>query len=120
SPRLDLDLDLRRLLAPLREREHDREQSRVVARPRPRRVDLHGQRDPALERAVVDLQLLDDAAPRGRTAPPAPDPQLLLDRVDVNLVRIDAGELDDDRQLVRLAREEAVDLRPEAAPRTGE
>ena len=82
-------------------------------------VDVLAERDPALERAVLDLHLLVDAAraSRGR-APLAGDRRASRSAtVDVERCRVDAGELDDDRERRRVVGAVAVDLRPEAGRR---
>ena len=78
-------------------------------------VDVLGERDPALERAVLDLHLPVGTRPRprGRRARRAID-TVRSETTISTLLRVDAGELDDDRDSVGALGAEAVHVRPEA------
>ena len=93
------------------------EQALIVDRAGPLRVDVHGQSDAALERSVLDLeQVVGEAALRvDPVAPPGDHESTLVDG-DVHVGRVDPGELDNDRQLVRVVGADDVDARTEAAP----
>lgn len=83
-------------------------------------VDVLFQRDPALEAAVLDLRLLVDLSRYARACTIAGDRQrALLDR-ELERIAIDAGDLDDDDELGRVLRDEAVDRGPESVPDPGE
>src|SRR4051794_29816631 len=103
----------------LRQRQLDRQDAALVARLRAVRVDVVRQRDPALERAVLDLDLLVGRLPvHGRPAPLARNEQGALADLDPRVGRIDPGDLHDDDELVAGA--EAVDVRPDSLPRARE
>ena len=98
-----------------RDRQHDRQQAALVARGRARDVDVVGERDLALEGAVVELHLLVVAA--GRAWPAALAARRRARRGEATISKssaVDARELDDDRQLGGLVGAVAVDLRAEA------
>src|SRR5688572_32271960 len=77
------------------------------------------ERDPALEPAVLDLRLLVDLAVDARPPTLARDRQRPLCDTDLDRLRVDAGEFDDDDQLARIVGDEAVDRGPEAVPQAG-
>src|SRR4051794_23028681 len=80
-------LRLRRLL---RQRQLDRQDPALVARLRAVRVDVVRQRDPALERAVLDLDLLVGRLPvHGRPAPLARNEQVR----SPTSIRVSAGSI---------------------------
>ena len=73
------------------------------------------ERDAALEAAVLDLGLLVDLPADARPRSLARDRQRPVVHSELDRVRLDAGELDDDDQLMGLVGDEAVDGGPEAA-----
>ena len=85
------------------------------------RVDVLDEPHLPLERAVLDLHLLVGASRRLRPLALAGDhEQPLAADDDAHGARVDARQLDDDRQRVRLFGVEAVDVRPEPVARSGE
>ena len=62
------------------------------------------ERDPALEAAVLDLGLLVDLAVDAGPRALAGDRQRPLRDADLDRLRVDARELDDDDELVRIVR----------------
>src|SRR6266850_8204573 len=96
--------------------QFDRQYAVLEARARASRVDVLGEAHLALERPRLDLHLLVDATRLLRTLPLAGDQQQALPCVDLHGLRIDARQLHDDGQGVRVVRMEAVDVRAEAVP----
>ena len=84
------------------------------------RVDVLRESHLALERAVLDLHLLVDPALRLRAFPLARDDEHAFAHDDGDALGVDAGKLDDHRQLVRIVGVVAVDVRAEAAARRAE
>ena len=74
----------------LRERQVDREEAVLVGRLGGFRVDLFVQLHPALEEAVVDLDVLVEAPVAGRARRRPADDEDAVDDRDVDLVRVDA------------------------------
>lgn len=99
---------------PVDDGQLDGEDAVLVARGRPRRVDVLGEAHPAAERAEVDLHLLVDALGYVQTLALTCDDQHPFGGDDVEGRRVDARQLDDDRERVRLVGVEAVDVRAEA------
>ena len=117
---LDGDRDPAARRRRLGDRQRDREDPALVLGARAARVDVLRQPHLPLERAVLDLGLLVDAAVGPRAHALAGDDEDALADDDADARGIDARELDDDGQLVRLVRVEAVDVRPEARARAEE
>ncbi len=92
----------------------------LVAGDRALDLDVLGQPDLALEGAVLDLHLLVDATVRAVAAPLAGNEQRPLACDDGERLRVDAGQLDHDDELVRLVGVVAVDVRPETPAEPGE
>src|SRR4051794_23548745 len=84
----------------LGDRKRDRDDPVLVPRPRPLRVDVLGQADLALERAVLDLHLLVDATVAALAGTLARDEERALADHDRQTLRVDPGRLDDHRELV--------------------
>jgi glucose-1-phosphate thymidylyltransferase len=84
-------------------------------------IDLLRKVDPALERAVLYLELVvRDAAGRMKAAPPPCDDERALVDDEAHVVGIDTGEVDHDPELRRPLGADDVDQRPEAPAQTGE
>ena len=77
-------------------------------------VDVLGEPDEPPERAVLDLHLLVDAAVDLRPRAVAADHERPLADDDADALRVDAGKLDHDRELVRVVGVVAVDVGAEA------
>ena len=106
--------------APLCDRQRDAEHPGLVRRGRRCGGDVVAERDQALEVPVLDLRLLVDLPADARAGAVAGDHQRLLVDHDLDRLGLDARELDQQIQLVRVVRDVAVDGRPEAVPQTGE
>src|SRR5881409_4051516 len=76
-----------------RDGQHDRQEAPVVGRPRSRRIDRLGERDVPLERAVLDLGVLEDLAVDPWPAALSGDQQVPLARVDLHAADVDAGHV---------------------------
>src|SRR5688572_7551676 len=105
---------------PLGDRKRDPQHAGLVDRACGRRGDVVSERDPALEPAVVDLRLLVDLPVHTRPGPLPRDRQRPLGDCDLDRLGVDACELDDDDELIRVVRDEAVDRGPEPVPEARE
>ena len=92
----------------------DREDAVLEARRRAPGIDVLGELHLALERPVLDLHLLVDAARRRRPPPLAGDDEQSFGCDHADALRIDARKLDHDGQRMRVLGVEAVDVGPEA------
>jgi hypothetical protein len=85
-------------------------------------VDGVAQRDPALEGAVVDLHVVVAAGSTRAVAaaPAAGEDEDAFDDGDLDVGRVDAGELDHEIQSRRILGPEDVNARPKACPADAE